>query len=236
MSREWLEVARAAVKLEAHELERAAERLDEDLLGAVELILEAAGKVIVTGVGKSGHVGRKIAATLSSTGTPAVFLHPGEASHGDLGVCAPGDPVVMISNSGTSAELLRLAPALKELGCPLIGILGKPRSTLATQVDVMLDASVEREADPDNLVPTSSTIVALALGHALAVALMQARNFSADEFGQRHPGGQIGRNLRVKVNRSDAPRRRSGLGRAARFAQTGGDRNDTPAVGRRLCG
>ncbi|MCP5120226.1 MAG: KpsF/GutQ family sugar-phosphate isomerase, partial [bacterium] len=187
------------METEARELDRAAGRLDERLVEAVELILDGAGKVVLTGVGKSGHVGRKIAATLSSTGTPAVFLHPSEASHGDLGLCAPGDLVIMISNSGTSTELARLVAPLKELGCPLIGILGKPESPLAAEMDVVLDASVEREADPDNLVPTASVVVALALGHALAVALIEARNFSADEFGQRHPGGQLGRNLRVKV-------------------------------------
>jgi len=197
---EWLAAARRVIQIESAELRRAAERLDERLLEAVHLILESSGKVVVTGIGKSGHVGRKLAATFSSTGTPAVFMHPSEATHGDLGMCMPDDPVIMISNAGSSAELARLVRPLRELGCPLIGIVGSPRSALAADVDVVLDASVEREADPDGLVPTASSVVALAVGHSLAVVLMQARNFTADEFGQRHPGGQIGRNLRATAS------------------------------------
>ena len=187
------------MRIEAAAVAAAAERLDEGLARAVGLILNHPGKVIVTGVGKSGHIARKIAATLSSTGTPAVFLHPAEAAHGDLGVCAAGDPVIMISNAGTSAELVKLAPALRQLRCPLIGIMGNRRSALARRMDVVLDASVEREADPENIVPTASAMVAMSLGHALAVALMQSRNFRAEQFAERHPGGQLGRNLRVLV-------------------------------------
>lgn len=194
---EWLAVARTVLEIESAQIRKAAERLDDRLLEAARLILDSPGKVLVTGAGKSGHVARKLAATLSSTGTPAVFLHPADATHGDLGVCAPGDPVILISNAGSTAELSRLVQPLRQLSCPLIGIVGNVRSPLAADVDVLLDASVEREADPGGLVPTASSVVALAIGHSLAIVLMQARNFTADEFGQRHPGGQIGRNLRA---------------------------------------
>ncbi len=199
MTNDALTAARRALEIESQALARTAGRLDETLLAAVEVILAHDGKVVVTGVGKSGHVGRKIAATLSSTGTAAVFLHPSEAVHGDLGLYAPGDPTLMISNAGTSAELVRLIPLLRELRSPLIGIIGRPDAPLAARMDVVLDASVEREADPENLVPTASAVVAMALGHALAIALMQARRFSATDFAERHPGGQLGRNLRVRV-------------------------------------
>src|SRR5579864_6568903 len=153
---EWLAAARAAMEIEAAALEKAATRLDGALIRAVELILAHPGKVVVTGVGKSGHVARKIVATLCSTGTPAVFLHAAEASHGDLGIYAPGDPTLMISKSGSTAELLDLIPFLRELPSQRIGILGNPRSPLAAEMDVVLDASVEREADPEDLAPTAS--------------------------------------------------------------------------------
>ncbi|MBI5084327.1 MAG: KpsF/GutQ family sugar-phosphate isomerase [Acidobacteria bacterium] len=180
------------MEIEARAISTAAERLDGSLCEAVGLILGHSGKVVVAGVGKSGHIGRKIVATMCSTGTPAVFLHPTEAAHGDLGVCAPGDPVIMISNSGGTSELLRLIPTLRGLTSGLIGIVGNPASPLAAQMDVVLDASVEREADPGNFAPTASAVVALALGHALAIALMQARNFTVEEFGKSHPGGWLG--------------------------------------------
>ena len=195
-----LKAARTAMEIESQAVARAAERLDESLRQAIELILEQSGKMVVTGIGKSGHVGRKIAATLSSTGTPAVFMHPGEAAHGDLGVYVPGDPTLMISNAGSTVELVRLVAPLRELHSPLIGIMGNPRSAMAKEMDVVLDASIEREADPDSIVPTASSMVALSLGHALAIALMQARGFTLEDYGMRHPGGQIGRNLRVTVN------------------------------------
>lgn len=195
----WLAAAKTAIEIEAEAILRASRRLDENLPRAVELILAHPGKVVVTGLGKSGHVGRKIVATFRGTGTPAVFLHPVEAVHGDLGICSPGDPVLIISKSGTSGELTRLIPELKLLGCKLIGILGNPACALAGRMDVVLDASVEREADPDNLAPTASAMTALALGHALAVTLMQARGFTPEQFGRFHPGGQLGRNLRLKV-------------------------------------
>jgi arabinose-5-phosphate isomerase len=196
----WLESAREAMEIEAEAIRTAGRRLNGNLARAVDLILAHPGKVVVTGVGKSGHVARKIVATLCSTGTPAVFLHASEAAHGDLGIYSPGDPTVMISKSGNTAELLNLIPFLRELPSQRIGILGNPRSALAADMDVVLDASVEREADPDNLAPTASATVALVLGHALTVALMRARNFSVDDFGRYHPGGHLGRSLRLIVN------------------------------------
>lgn len=196
----WLEAAREAMEVEAEAIRAAGRRLDHNLELAVDLILAHPGKVVVTGLGKSGHVARKIVATLCSTGTPAVFLHAGEASHGDLGIYSPGDPTLMVSKSGNTAELLDLIPFLRDLPSHRIGILGNPRSPLAAEMDVVLDASVEREADPGNLAPTASATVALVLGHALTVALMRARNFSVDDFGRYHPGGHLGRSLRLTVN------------------------------------
>ena len=196
---EWLAVARAAIEIEAAALVRTAARLDGELIRAVDLILAHPGKVVVTGIGKSGHIARKIVATLCSMGTPAVFLHPAEAVHGDLGIYTPGDPTVLISKNGSSRELLALVPLLRELRSPLIGILGSATSPLAARLDVLLDASVEREADPHNLAPTASAVAALAVGHALAIALMRARDFTPEEFGRFHPGGQLGRNLMLSV-------------------------------------
>ena len=188
------------MEIEARAVAEAAKRLDGNLSSAVDLILTHPGKLVVTGLGKSGHVARKIVATLCSTGTPAVFLHAGEAAHGDLGIYAPGDPTLMVSKSGATSELRQLIPFLRELPSRRIGILGNPSSPLAADMDVVLDASVEREADPGNLAPTASATVALALGHALAIALMGARNFSADEFQRYHPGGHLGRSLRLTVD------------------------------------
>jgi arabinose-5-phosphate isomerase len=196
---EWLVAARAAIEIEAAGLSRVATRLDDGLIRAVELILAHPGKIVATGIGKSGHAARNIVATLCSTGTAAVFLHPAEAVHGDLGIYTPGDPTVLISKNGTSAELLALVPLLRQFRSPMIGILGNTSSALAGQLDVLLDASVEREADPNNLAPTASSVAALAVGHALAVALMTARNFTPEEFGRFHPGGQLGRNLKLCV-------------------------------------
>jgi arabinose-5-phosphate isomerase len=195
----WIEAARKAMQIEAQAVDRASRRLDGNLTCAVELILAHPGKLVVTGLGKSGHVARKIVATLCSTGTPAVFLHAAEASHGDLGLYSPGDPTLMISKNGNSFELLQLIPFLRDLPSQCIGIIGNTASPLAADMDVVLDASVEREADPDNLAPTASSTVALALGHALAVALMRARNFSIEDFGRYHPGGHLGRSLRLTV-------------------------------------
>ncbi len=184
---EWLAAARNAMRTEAAAVLAASGRLEYSLLGAVDLILDQRGKVVVTGMGKSGHVARKIASTLQSTGTPSVFLHPTEAGHGDLGVCQPGDPVLMVSKSGCTAELLDLIAPLREFEARFIGILGSVKSPLAAEMDIVLDASVEREADPESFMPTASTMVALALGHALAVALMQARGFTAEHFRRYHP-------------------------------------------------
>jgi len=188
------------MEIEASAVLSASKRLDGSILKAVEMMLSRPGKVVVTGVGKSGVVGRKITATFLSTGTQAVFLHPVEAAHGDLGIYTPGDVTICISKSGTTSELMRLLPTLREFDSKLIGILGNPASPMAAKMDVVLDASVEREADPHNLVPTASSVVALSLGHALAVALMTARGFTREDFGGYHPGGQLGRSLRTKVS------------------------------------
>ena len=187
------------MQIEAEAVANAARRLDGNLSSAVEIILAHSGKLVVTGLGKSGHVARKIVATLCSTGTPAVFLHAAEASHGDLGLYSPGDPTLMVSKSGNTFELLQLIPFLRELPSQRIGILGNPSAPLAAEMDIVLDASVEREADPDNLAPTASATVALSLGHALAIALMRARNFGVEDFGRFHPGGHLGRSLRLTV-------------------------------------
>ena len=195
----WLETARKAMEIEAEAVARAAKRLDGSVSRAVDLILDQPGKLVVTGLGKSGLVARKIAATLCSTGTSAIFLHASEASHGDLGIYSPGDTTLMVSKSGTTKELLRLIPFLRELPSQRIGILGKPTCPLAAEMNVVLDASVEREADPESLAPTASATVALSLGHALAVALMRARNFTAQDFHRFHPGGHLGRSLRLTV-------------------------------------
>jgi arabinose-5-phosphate isomerase len=199
---EWLSVARAAIEIEAASLTRAAARLDSELIRAVEIVLAHSGKIIVTGIGKSGHIARKIVATLCSTGTPAVFLHPAEAVHGDLGIYTPGDPTVLLSKHGSSRELLALVPMFREFHSPLIGILGSKNSPLAREMDVLLDASVEREADPHDMAPTASAVTAMALGHALAIALMSARGFTPREFSRFHPGGQLGRNLLLAVRQA----------------------------------
>jgi arabinose-5-phosphate isomerase len=194
---DFVACGRAAMEAEADAIATAARRLDARFSRAVELILQHPGKIVVTGIGKSGRVAQKLVATLSSTGTPAVFLHPAEAVHGDLGVYAPEDPTIMISKSGATAELLRLVGVLRDLRSPLIGILGNMSSPLASAVDIVLDASVRVEADPNNLAPTSSAAVALALGDALALAVMQARSFTPEDFAVYHPAGQLGRNLEL---------------------------------------
>jgi arabinose-5-phosphate isomerase len=199
---EWLAAARTAMEIEAASISQAACRLNGDLIRAVDLILAHPGKVVVTGIGKSGHIARKIVATLCSTGSAAVFLHPAEAVHGDLGIYTPGDPTILISKNGASAELMSLVPLLHDFHSPRIGILGNTASPLAARMDVLLDASVEREADPNNLAPTASAVTALAIGDALAIALMRARNFTPEEFGRFHPGGQLGRNLRLCVSQA----------------------------------
>ena len=199
-----LQLARQALAIEAQALQQCALRLQQpdagaDFARALSTILAARGRVVVMGMGKSGHVGRKIAATLASTGTAALFVHPGEASHGDLGMVRDVDVVLAISNSGESEELARILPVLKRQGVPLIAMTGKPQSSLARHADVVLDSGVEKEACPLNLAPTASTTVQMALGDALAVALLDARGFRAEDFARSHPGGALGRRLLTTV-------------------------------------
>ena len=194
-----LALARRVIQIEADAVAALAERIGDDFARAVELILECRGRVVVCGIGKSGHIARKIAATLASTGTPAYFVHAAEASHGDLGMITRDDIVIALSNSGESAELLTIVPLIKRQGGQLIAMTGNPASTLARQADVHLDASVKEEACPLNLAPTASTTVALALGDALAVSLLDARGFGADDFARSHPGGSLGRRLLTHV-------------------------------------
>ena len=174
-------------------------RIDDSFVKACELMLGCEGRVVVTGMGKSGHIGNKIAATLASTGTPAFFVHPGEASHGDLGMITSKDVVIALSNSGETGEILTIIPILKRLSVPMISITGKPGSTLASEADVNLQADVKKEACPLGLAPTSSTTVALVLGDALAVALLDARGFTEEDFALSHPGGSLGRRLLLHV-------------------------------------
>jgi arabinose-5-phosphate isomerase len=174
-------------------------RLDGQFAAASRALLACEGRVIVTGMGKSGHIAGKIAATLASTGTPSFFLHPAEASHGDLGMITRQDAMLALSNSGETAEILMLLPHLKRLGVPLIAMIGRTDSTLAQAADIALDVSVEQEACPHNLAPTTSTTAALAMGDALAVAVLEARGFSAEDFARRHPGGALGRRLLTHV-------------------------------------
>jgi arabinose-5-phosphate isomerase len=200
-----LELARRVLGIEAEAVRALIERIDERFLTALSLILERRGRVVVSGIGKSGHIARKIASTLSSTGTPAYFLHPAEAIHGDLGMIESGDVFIAISHSGESEELLSIIPQVKRRGAKLVALTGRRDSTLAKESDVLLDAGVAQEACPHNLAPTASTTAALALGDALAVALLDARGFSADDFARSHPGGTLGRRLLTHV--SDVMRR-----------------------------
>lgn len=194
-----LATARRVLEIEARAVLALGERLGEDFVRAVNLILDAKGRVIVSGVGKSGHIGRKIAATLASTGTPAYFVHPGEAAHGDLGMVQPDDVLIALSNSGTAEELLVIVPLVKRMGGRMIAITGRPASPLAKMADAHLDAGVAEEACPLNLAPTASTTAALAMGDALAVALLEARGFGAEDFARSHPGGALGRRLLTHV-------------------------------------
>jgi arabinose-5-phosphate isomerase len=194
-----LAMARQVLDIEADALRTVSTRLDHGFADAVRLILACSGRVVVSGMGKSGHVGSKIAATLASTGTPAFFMHPGEASHGDLGMITHDDVVLALSNSGESSELVSIVPLIKRRGAKLVAMTGNPGSTLAREADAHLNAGVDKEACPLNLAPTASTTAALALGDALAVALLDARGFSADDFARTHPGGSLGRRLLVRV-------------------------------------
>jgi arabinose-5-phosphate isomerase len=194
-----LDLARRVLEIEADAVRGLIARIDQKFLDAVELIDRRKGRVVVSGMGKSGHIARKIASTLASTGTPAYFVHPAEASHGDLGMIAEGDVFIAISYSGTSDELLQIVPLVKRRGAKLISITGKSSSALAREADVHLDAAVAQEACPHNLAPTASTTAALALGDALAVALLDKRGFSADDFARSHPRGQLHRQALVRV-------------------------------------
>ncbi|HSC87638.1 MAG TPA: KpsF/GutQ family sugar-phosphate isomerase [Polyangiaceae bacterium] len=194
-----LRQARELLREQADAVTSLAGRLDASFQRAVDLILGCRGRVVVCGVGKSGLVGRKIAATFSSTGTPAFFLHAGEASHGDLGMVTASDAVLLISNSGETEEVLRLVPYFKELGLPMVAVVGRATTSLGDLVDVVLDVSVERESCPLNLAPTTSALVTQALGDALAVSLIRARDFRALDFARFHPGGALGNRLNTRV-------------------------------------
>jgi len=190
----------AVIETELAAVDALRSRINADFVRACEILLACDGRIVVTGMGKSGHIAGKIAATLASTGSPAFFVHPGEASHGDLGMITSKDVVLALSNSGNTAEILTIVPIIKRLGVPLICITGKPGSVLATEADVNLDVSVDKEACPLGLAPTSSTTVALVMGDALAVALLDARGFTAEDFALSHPGGSLGRRLLLHVS------------------------------------
>lgn len=212
-------LARRVLGIEADAIQRLAERIDERFAEAVNLVLACQGRVIVSGIGKSGHIARKLAATLASTGTPAYFVHSAEAAHGDLGMITDADIVIGVSNSGFSEELMFIVPLVKRRGAKLISLCGNPNSPLAEAADVHLDASVAEEACPLNLAPTASTTAALALGDALAVALLDARGFSEDDFARSHPGGSLGRRLLTRVHDVMRPLKRLPLlSRNASFA------------------
>jgi len=194
-----LDLARQVLRIEGDAVLALIERVDGAFLQALSLILNCRGRVIVSGIGKSGHIARKIASTLASTGTPAYFVHPAEASHGDLGMITSDDVLIAFSNSGESDELLNILPSIKRQGAKLIAITGNPQSSLARDADAHLDSGVVQEACPLNLAPTASTTAALALGDALAVALLDARGFGADDFARSHPGGSLGRQLLTRI-------------------------------------
>lgn len=194
-----LAIAQRTIQMEAEAVLALAQQIDEQFSEACQLILNSPGRVVVTGIGKSGHIGRKIAATLASTGTPALFMHPSEASHGDLGMITRQDVVLSLSNSGETQEVLALLPSIRRLGIAAIAITGNPKSTLAREANAHLHSGVAQEACPLNLAPTSSTTTALVLGDALAIALLEARGFTAEDFAFSHPGGSLGRKLLLKV-------------------------------------
>ena len=196
----YIELGRAVLKTEAAAISALTERLDQGFHDACDLLLNCAGRIVVTGMGKSGHIGNKIAATLASTGSPAFFMHPGEASHGDLGMITADDLVIALSNSGETSEITLLLPWLKRIGIPLLALTGNPASTLARSADIHLDVSVAAEACPLGLAPTSSTTATLAMGDALAVAVLEARGFTEEDFALSHPGGNLGRRLLLRVS------------------------------------
>ncbi len=195
----FIEQARKVLQIEAEAINALIERIDEKLVSAIEIIFSCSGRVVVTGMGKSGLIGKKIAATLASTGTPALFLHPAEGGHGDLGMVTKGDVVIALSNSGETDEIIRIMPLLKRLDIKLIALTGNPDSTLAKTSDVVLDVSVKEEACPMGLTPTASTTALLAMGDALAVTLLGKRDFKKEDFAFFHPGGNLGRRLLLTV-------------------------------------
>lgn len=195
----YLATAKETLALYTHEIDRLNQRLSDEFNQAVELMLNCEGRVVVAGIGKSGLVGKKMVATFASTGTPSFFLHPTEAFHGDLGMLKPIDVVILISNSGETDDVNKLIPSLKSFGNKIIAITGNPQSTLGKFADVVLNIHVEREACPNNLAPTTSTLVTMALGDALAIALINARDFRAEDFARFHPGGSLGRKLLCRV-------------------------------------
>jgi arabinose-5-phosphate isomerase len=194
-----IELGRDVIDIETTAVAALRERIDATFAEACRIMMHCEGRVVVTGMGKSGHIGSKIAATLASTGTPAFFVHPGEASHGDLGMITPGDVVLALSNSGETSEVLTILPLLKRMDTPLIALTGNPKSTLACEAWVHLDVGVEKEACPLDLAPTASTTAALAMGDALAIALLQARGFTPEDFALSHPGGSLGKRLLLRV-------------------------------------
>ncbi len=196
---DFINTAKRTIELEAQAIDLLKQHIDENFVTACKLMLTAKGRIVVLGMGKSGHIGRKIAATLASTGTPAFFVHPAEASHGDMGMITRGDIILAISNSGTTSEITMLLPLIKRLGITLISITGNTSSPLAQASDVNLNTYVEQEACPLNLAPTSSTTVTLVLGDAIAIALLEARGFTAEDFAFSHPGGALGRRLLLKI-------------------------------------
>ena len=197
---DFKKLGQEVISTELAEISALQSRIDDKFSAACELLLSCKGRIVVTGMGKSGHIGGKIAATLASTGSPAFFVHPGEASHGDLGMITKNDVVIALSNSGNTAEISTIIPILKRFAVPLISITGDDKSTLATAADINLDVSVTKEACPHDLAPTSSTTVALVMGDALAVALLQARGFTAEDFALSHPGGSLGKRLLLHVS------------------------------------
>jgi len=194
------ELGAAVIEIEAKAVSDLAPRIDANFAKACELMLNCEGRIVVLGMGKSGHIGGKVAATLASTGSPAFFVHPGEASHGDLGMITEKDVVMAFSNSGETEELLVILPLIKRLGVPLIALTGNPNSTLASKADAHIDVSVAQEACPLDLAPTASTTAALAMGDALAIALLEARGFTQEDFARSHPGGRLGRRLLLLID------------------------------------
>ncbi|OED41087.1 D-arabinose 5-phosphate isomerase [Endozoicomonas sp. (ex Bugula neritina AB1)] len=195
----FIDIGQRTIHIEQEAIQALHHRIDKGFAKACRLMLECRGRIVVVGMGKSGHVARKIAATLASTGTPAFYVHPGEASHGDMGMITPNDVVLAMSNSGETSEVITLLPLFKRMGAPLISMTGKTASTLARAAEVNLDTSVDKEACPLDLAPTSSTTTQLVMGDALAIALLEARGFTAEDFAFSHPGGALGRRLLLKV-------------------------------------